>query len=322
MNYRPLGASGIRVSEIALGGWLTFGNAVEGDAGRDIIAAAFDLGINLIDTANVYAQGKCEEALGEWLLGRPRESYVLATKAFFPVGDGPNDRGLGRKHLFDQVHKSLRRLRTDHIDLYQCHRFDEETPLEVTIRAMDDLVRQGKILHWGVSEWSADQIDRCLAHCGERWERPVANQPQYNLLQRKIERSVMPLCARSGMGLVVWSPLAQGLLTGKYRPGHPPPTDSRAADTRQNHFIKAKAHDRELLEAVARLKPIAEELGYSVAQIALAWILTHQEVSSCIVGATKVSQLRENALASGIKLPAAMAERMEAALSGVAQVAP
>lgn len=303
MQYRRLGAAGVKVSAIGLGGWLTFGNAVENERGREIIARAFDLGINFFDTANVYAAGACEEMWGGILHGWRRDSYVLATKVFFPMGQGPNDRGLSRKHIMEQCHASLRRLDTAYIDLYQCHRFDEESPLEETIRAMDDLVRQGKILYWGFSEWNAEQIRRALEICDATgWERPRSSQPQYNLLQRRIEADVVPLCHGAGIGQVVWSPLAQGLLTGKYKPGQPIPQDSRAADQRQNQFIRDKAADTSLLQRIGRLEPIAREAGCSMPQLALAWILRRPEVSSAIVGATKVSQIEDNAAAATITL--------------------
>ncbi len=312
MRYRRLGNSGLKVSEISLGTWLTLGNAVDEATGREIVATAFDCGINLIDTANVYAQGRCEEVLGRILSSRPRSSYVLATKVFFPVGEGPNDRGLSRKHIMEQCQASLRRLQTDYVDLYQCHRYDEETPLEETIRAMDDLVRRGLVLYWGFSEWSRSQIDRCLELCKQGgWTAPTSSQPQYNLLARGIERGVMPTCAAHGIGQVVWSPLAQGLLTGKYRAGTPPPPGSRASDPRQNYFVKAKAQDPELLAKVAALESIAEQAGVSVAQLALAWVLQREEVASCIVGASRPQQVIENCRAPKMQIPAEAFARIE-----------
>src|SRR3954447_17914668 len=223
MQYRRLGDAGVQLSEIGLGGWLTFGNAVEASQARAVFDKAFDCGINFFDTANAYARGQGEEAFAECLSGRRRPSYVLATKVFFPMGDGPNDKGLSRKHIMEQCHASLRRLRTDYVDLYQCHRHDPETPLEETIRAMDDLIRQGKILYWGFSEWPVEIIEKALQLCGDRLDRPKSSQPQYSLVHPDIERQIIPLCAKAGIGQVVWSPLAQGVLTGKYKPNSPPP---------------------------------------------------------------------------------------------------
>jgi aryl-alcohol dehydrogenase-like predicted oxidoreductase len=311
MQYRRLGDAGVKLSEIGLGGWLTFGNAVQMDRGREIMGKAFDVGINFFDTANVYAAGKCEEYWGELLKGRTRSSYVLATKVFFPMGQGPNDRGLSRKHITEQCHASLRRLQTDYIDLYQCHRFDEETPLEETIRTMDDLVRQGKILYWGFSEWPVEQVEKCLQICGDRYDKPKGSQPNYSLLNRKVEERLLPLCGRAGIGQVVFCPLAQGVLTGKYRPGQPFPGDSRALDDRQNMFMKGLLENRATLEKVQRLELIARDHGCTMAQLALAWILRRKEVTSCIIGATKPGQVAENAEASGITLDEATVRRVE-----------
>jgi aryl-alcohol dehydrogenase-like predicted oxidoreductase len=311
MQYRRLGAAGVKLSEIGLGGWLTFGNAVDLSQTRTVVDKAFEVGINFLDTADAYARGKCEEAWGEVLKDRRRSSYVLASKVFFPMADGPNDKGLSRKHVMESCHASLKRLRTDYLDLYQCHRFDPETPLQETVRVMDDLIRQGKILYWGFSEWPAERIRECLEICGKQFDQPRGSQPQYSLIHRDIEREVMPLCHRAGIGQVVWSPLGQGVLTGKYKPGAPLPVDSRARDDRQNQFIKPVVQNQELLTKVQKLVPIAEENRCSVAQIALAWILRRPEVTSCIIGATKVKQVEENAEASGIQLSDETARRME-----------
>src|SRR5947209_16068142 len=219
MQYRRLGDAGAKLSEIGLGGWLTFGNAIEQEQARAVLDKAFDVGINFLDTADAYARGKCEDVWGELLKDRRRSSYVLATKVFFPMADGPNDRGLSRKHVTESCHASLRRLRTDYLDLYQCHRFDENTQLEETVRAMDDLIRQGKVLYWGFSEWPAARIAECLEICGDRFDAPRSSQPQYSLIWRNIEKDVMPLCRTAGIGQVVWSPLGQGVLTGKYKTG-------------------------------------------------------------------------------------------------------
>jgi len=319
MNYRRLGDAGVKLSEIGLGGWLTFGNAVDLDQGRAVMDKAFDAGINFFDTSNVYARGKCEEVWGQYFQHRRRDSYVLATKLFFPMADGPNDRGLSRKHIMEQCHASLRRLRTEYLDLYQCHRFDPETPLEETVRAMDDLVRQGKVLYWGFSEWSAEQIEECLRVCGGAggagYEKPKSSQPQYNAIHRDIERRVMPLCHKAGIGQVVWSPLAQGVLTGKYKPGQPLPGASRANDGRQNQFIKKLVQDRNLLERVQRLEPLAQEQQCTLSQLALAWVLRRTEVTSAIVGATRPEQIEENAEASGIQLEKETVARMEEILA-------
>lgn len=315
MNYRRLGEAGVKLSEIGLGSWLTFGNVLEKEQAGAIVNKAFDCGINFFDNANAYAGGKSEEAWGELLSGRRRDSYVLATKVFFPMGDGPNDRGLSRKHIFEQCHASLRRLKTDYIDLYQCHRFDEQTPLKETIQAMDDLTRMGKILYWGFSQWTAGQIEQCLEICGDRYYKPRASQPQYNALTRNIEEKVMPLCHKAGIGQVVWSPLAQGVLTGKYLPGKSYPRDSRAKDNRQNQFIKEMADDQALLQKIQNLTPLAEEHNCTISQLALAWILRRPEVTSCIIGATRPEQIEENAEASGIKLDEETIEQMEEILA-------
>jgi len=315
MQYRRLGAAGVRLSEIGLGGWLTFGNAVDLQQTRAVVDKAFDVGINFLDTADAYARGKCEDAWGEVLKDRRRSTYVLATKVFFPMSDGPNDKGLSRKHIMESCHASLKRLRTDYLDLYQCHRFDPETPLQETVRAMDDLIRQGKILYWGFSEWPAEKIRECLEVCGKQYDQPRGSQPQYSLIHRAIEREVMPLCHRAGIGQVVWSPLGQGVLTGKYKPGQQPPADSRARDDRQNQFVKPLVQNQELLTKVQRLVPIAEENRCSLAQLALAWILRRPEVTSCIIGATRPKQVEENAEASGIQVSDDTARRIEEILS-------
>ncbi len=305
----------MKLSEIGLGGWLTFANALEADTARAVMAAAFDAGVNFFDTADAYVGGKCEEAWGELLADHRRASYVLATKVFFPTGPGPNDRGLSRKHVVESCHASLRRLRTDHLDLYQCHRFDPDVPLSETARAMDDLVRQGKVLYWGFSEWSAEHIEQCLAVCGDRLERPRGSQPRYSAVQRDVEREVFPTCAAAGIGQVVFSPLAQGVLSGKYVPGQPPPAGSRASDGRQNTFISRFTDDQELLAKVQSLRPIAESAGLTMTQLALAWVLRRPEVTSCIIGASRPEQLSENVAASGVKLDAAVVSRVDAALA-------
>jgi len=311
MQYRRLGDAGIKLSEIGLGGWITFGNALTGDAARAVMDKAFDLGINFLDTSNVYAGGRCEELWGDLLSCKSRNSYVLATKLFFPMAPGPNDRGLSRKHIFEQCHASLRRLKTDYIDLYQCHRFDESTPLEETVRAMDDLIHQGKVLYWGFSQWPVDQVERCLKICGDRYYKPKSSQPCYNAITRDMERDLFPLCAKAGIGQVVYSPLAQGILTGKYKPGAPLPADSRANDDRQNQFIKKHFEKPDLLKKVQQLGSIAHEMEISTSQLALAWILRRSEIASCIVGATKPQQLQENVEASGVSLDPSVVQRID-----------
>ncbi len=303
MEYRKLGKHGVKVSEVGLGSWLTYGNATEQDTARACIEKAFDLGINFYDTANVYARGEAEKVVGEVLKNYQRDSFVLATKVYFPMGDGPNDRGLGRKHIFEQVHHSLNRLQTDYIDLYQAHRYDDQTPLEETIMAFDDLVRQGKILYYGVSQWPAAQITRAMDFVRANGLHPIAsNQPVYNALDKGIEKEVIPVCGAEGIGLVVYSPLAQGLLTGKYKPGQPLPEGSRASDPKQNQFLGGGKLDEAVLEKVQKLVPIAERNGLTMSQLALAWCLRKPEVSSVIIGASKPAQVEDNAGASGKEL--------------------
>lgn len=303
MQYRRLGKWGVKVSEVALGSWLTYGGATADEAAIACVEKAWDLGINFFDTANVYARGKSEEVVGKALRPYRRDGYFLATKVFFPMGDGPNDRGLSRKHIFDQCHLSLKRLGTDIIDLYQCHRYDPETPLEETLLAMDDLIRQGKVLYWGVSQWSADQVQAAVDQCRLRGlHLPVSNQPLYNALHRELEKDVMPTCAREGLGQVVYSPLAQGLLTGKYKPGATLPEGSRAADPQQNMFLGRGELDQQLLAKIQTLEPIASARAISMSQLALAWCLRRSEVSSVIIGASRPEQVVDNAGASGVVL--------------------
>ena len=302
MQYRHLGSAGVRVSAISLGSWLTYSDSVEEKTAIDCIHTAYNLGVNFFDTANAYNRGKTEAVVGRALQEFPRDSYVLATKVYFPMGDGPNDRGLSRKHIMEQCHASLRRLGTDYIDLYQCHRYDTETPLEETLRALDDLVSQGKILYAGVSEWSAAQIADAVGIAHEQHlHKIVSNQPVYNMLTRYIEQEIVPLCEREGIGQVVFSPLAQGILTGKYKPGQQPEQGTRAANEQQNMFMKDLMSDK-TLTAVQNLQGLAQQQGYSMANLALAWILRQQNVSSAIIGATKVSQVEENIKAADITL--------------------
>lgn len=302
LEYRRLGRAGVKLSSIGLGSWLTFGGSVDRERSIEIVRAAYEMGVNFFDTANVYHRGAAEEVVGEALRAFPRSSYVLATKVFFPMGDGPNDRGLSRKHVMEQCHASLKRLGTDYIDLYQCHRFDPETPLEETLRALDDLVTQGKVLYVGVSQWTAVQIADA-AHLARRWNLDpiVSNQPLYNILHRDVERDVLPLCEREGIGQVVFSPLAQGVLTGKYRPGEPIPAGSRAADPNSNMFM-ARLMAEEVLRQAQELAGLARSAGMTPAQMALAWVLRRPEVTSAIIGATRLEQLEENLKAASLRL--------------------
>ena len=310
MQYRNLGSSGLSVSEVSLGSWLTFGSSVDREGTRDLVHRAYDLGINFFDTADVYSNGDGEEALGHALSGIPRPYVVIATKCFFPRSEHPNDRGLSRKHIVESVEGSLRRLGTDYIDLLQCHRPDPTTPIGETVRAFEDLIRQGKLLYWGVSEWRAAEIvDACRIADRHHGYRPISNQPQYNILRRGIEREVMPVSDREGLGQIVFSPLAQGALTGKYTGGERP-EGTRAADPRRNAFMSAFLEDEELAR-IDRLRPLADELGISMAQLALAWCLRHPGVSSVIVGVTRASQLEDNAKASGMRVPPEIQERIE-----------
>src|SRR5881398_2374523 len=261
MKTRKLGSSDLQVSEISLGSWLTYGVGVENDAARACLDRAFEVGINLFDTSNVYGRGAAETLLGDLLENRPRDSYVLATKLFFPMDDSGENQGLSRQQVFKQIDDSLRRLRTDHVDLYQCHRYDRETPLEETMEALTEVVRQGKARYLGFSEWTAPQIQAALDF-SPPYEKFVSSQPQYSILWRVPEREVIPLCAENGISQIVWSPLAQGVLTGKYKPGQPPPETSRMTNARMNYFMD---YDDAVLERVQRLRPIAEELGISMA---------------------------------------------------------
>ncbi|WHX49326.1 aldo/keto reductase family protein [Paenibacillus woosongensis] len=308
MKYRRLGGSGLKVSEISLGSWLTYGGYVERENAVNSIKTAYDLGINFFDTANVYEKGAAEELVGKALKAYPRESYVLATKAFWPMGEGPNDRGLSRKHIVEQANASLKRLGHDYVDIFYCHRHDPETPLHETLRAIDDLIRQGKVLYAGVSEWQASQIAEALG-VADRYllDRIVVNQPVYNMFDRYIEKEVMPLCERSGIGQVVFSPLAQGLLTGKYTSATDIPQDSRAAKL---EWMR-KGITEEKIAKVRQLETVAAELGITVGNLALAWILSHENVASALVGASRPEQVTENAKASGIELSEDVLSRIE-----------
>ena len=317
MDYRHLGQSGLKISEIAYGNWITHGSQVEEEAAVACVRAALDEGITTFDTADGYANGRAEAVLGRALDGVRRESIEVFTKVYWPTGDGPNDRGLSRKHITESLHASLRRLGTDYVDLYQAHRYDHETPIEETMRAFDDLVRAGKVLYVGVSEWRAEEISAALQAAGELGlDRIVSNQPQYNMLWRVIEAEVVPLCEKEGIGQIVWSPIAQGALTGKYLPGSPPPADSRATDPSGSRFMTDLLTD-DVLTAVQRLAPIAADAGLSMAQLAVAWTLQNPNVSAAIVGATRPEQVRENVKAAGVRLDAALMSRIDVALGDV-----
>jgi aryl-alcohol dehydrogenase-like predicted oxidoreductase len=312
MNFRKLGSSDIEVSEISLGSWLTYSGGVGAEQAKACVDAAFEAGINFIDTANVYGRGAAETLLGEVLSKRERSSYVLATKVFFPMSD--TDRGLSRVQIHKQIDASLLRLQTDYVDLYQCHRYDNQTPLRETMSALTDVVRAGKARHIGFSEWPAEKIEQSLALAGvQRW---VSSQPQYSMLWRAPEAEVIPLCEREGISQIVWSPLAQGVLTGKYRPGEPPPAGSRAASESMGGFIGRLVEPR-VLEAVKRLEPIAQGAGLSMVQMALAWVLRKTNVASAIVGASRPEQVHANASASGIVLSADTLEAIDHALGDV-----
>ncbi|HEY2537687.1 MAG TPA: aldo/keto reductase family protein [Solirubrobacteraceae bacterium] len=312
MRFRKLGSSDIEVSEISLGSWLTYSGGVEREQARACVEAAFDAGINFIDTANVYGRGASETLLGEVLSGHERSSYVLATKVYFEMS--PTDRGLSAAQIHKQIDASLQRLRTDYVDLYQCHRYDDQTPLEETMGALTEVVRAGKARHIGFSEWPVERIDEALALPDV--ERFVSSQPQYSMLWRAPEAEVIPLCKQEEISQIVWSPLGQGVLTGKYLPGEPPPSDSRAASEEMSTFIDRLVEPR-VLEAVQRLRPVAEQAGLTMAQLALAWVLREPNVASAIVGASRPEQVHANASASGIELSAETLAAIDEALGDV-----
>jgi len=317
MQYRTLGHSGLRLSVIGIGSWLTFGNTVDRDTSRACILQAWEGGVNFIDTANVYAKGAAEEVLAPIVRELNRDALVLATKVYFPMGESVNERGLSRKHIRDQVHHSLRRLGVEYIDLYQCHRFDQATPIEESCEIMNDLVRAGKVLYWGVSEWNADQIAAVVTLCRARgWAVPVSNQPQYSALWRRIEARVLPVCEEYGVGNVVWSPLAMGILSGKYRDAAHPPAGTRAAgpyrDMMEEYFTQR------ILDAVQQLQPLAAQAGLSMSQMALAWVLRQRAVTSAIVGATNPAHVADNVRAGEVKLGADLIAQIDRILVPVA----
>jgi 1-deoxyxylulose-5-phosphate synthase len=313
MKYRQLGSSDLNVSEIAFGSWLNFSDSQRVDSAIACVHRALDRGITLIDTANVYGRGAAERVLGKALAGIRRDSYILATKLYFPMSD--TDRGLSRAQIFKQLDASLARLNVSHVDLYQCHRYDADTPLEETMSALSEVIRSGKVRYIGFSEWPIDRIEAALALA--KPEKFVSSQPQYSLLHRQAERELMPLCGRSGISQIVWSPLAQGVLTGKYAPGQDAPADSRAANDAINGFINPAWLRPRVLEAVQALKPLATEAGLTLAQFALAWVLREPNVASAIIGASRPEQVDENAAASGRAVAPQLFERAERLIGAV-----
>jgi aryl-alcohol dehydrogenase-like predicted oxidoreductase len=323
MEFRRLGRSGLNISEISYGNWLTHGSQVEEGQAQSCIKAALDAGITTFDTADVYANTAAESVLGRGLAGQRRESLEIFTKVFWPTGPkGPNDKGLGRKHIMESANASLKRLQTDYIDLYQAHRFDRTVPLEETFLAFADLVRQGKVLYIGVSEWNAEEITRGAALARELQVPFISNQPQYNMLWRVIESQVVPASEREGISQIVWSPIAQGVLTGKYKPGQAPPAGSRATDEKGGANVVKRFLNDDVLERVQKLEPLATEAGLSLAQLAVAWVLQNPNVASAIIGASRPEQVHENVKAAGVKLEPELLTAIDAALLGVVETDP
>lgn len=320
MEHRRLGSTGMYVSEITYGNWITHGSQVEAAAAIKCVKEAFECGITSYDTADVYAGTRAETVLGSALKGRRRESYELFTKVYWPTGTGKNDRGLSRKHIMESCHASLKRLKTDYIDLYQAHRFDYETPLEETLSAFDDLIRQGKVHYIGFSEWNADQIAAALKiQDAKGYNRFVSSQPQYSMLWRVIESKVVPISQKEGIGQIVWSPIGQGVLTAKYLPGKKAPAGSRATDKKGGANMISRFMNNEVLTAVQKLVPIAKKVDLTPAQLAIAWVLQNPNVSSAIIGATKPSQIKENVKASGVKLDASIMKEIDNAIGSIAE---
>lgn len=319
MKHRFLGRSGLKISEITYGNWLTHGAQIEKDQATACVRAALDAGITSFDTADVYANTAAESVLGEALKGERRESIEIFTKVFNPTGPkGPNDQGLGRKHILEAINGSLERLQTDYVDLYQAHRYDHDTPLEETMEAFADVVRQGKALYIGVSEWTADQLREGHRLARELHIPFISNQPEYSMLQRVIEAEVVPASQELGISQIVWSPIAQGVLTGKYLPGQPVPEGSRATDERGSQMIANWMKD-EVLNRVQELKPIAQELDLSLAQLAVAWVLQNDNIGAAIIGASRPEQVTENAKASGIEIPEELMQRIDEVLGDVVE---
>ena len=318
MEYRRLGSTGMYVSEISYGNWITHGSQVEQDAAIKCVKTALDVGITTFDTADAYAGTRAETVLGKALKGVRRESYELFTKVYWPTGDGKNDRGLSRKHIMESCHASLKRLNVENIDLYQMHRFDVETPLEESLQAFEDLIRQGKVNYIGFSEWTASQISAALKIQDQRgYSRFVSSQPQYSALWRIIEAEVVPLSRKEGIGQIVWSPVTQGVLTGKYKPGGKLPAGSRATDKKSGAGMISRWMRDDVLEAVQKLAPIADSVGLSMSQLAIAWVLQNDSVSSAIMGATKPSQVKENVKAAGVKLDSTVMDAIDKALGSL-----
>jgi aryl-alcohol dehydrogenase-like predicted oxidoreductase len=323
MEFRHLGRSGLKISEITFGNWITHGSQVDDHAAIKTIHAALESGITTFDTADVYAATKAEVVMGKALKDQRRESIEIFTKVYWPTGPGVNDRGLSRKHIMESCNASLKRLGTDYIDLYQAHRYDYETPLEETLRAFDDLVRQGKVLYVGVSEWTGPQIREAVRVANDLgFDRIISNQPQYNMLWRVIESEVVPASEENGIGQIVWSPIAQGVLTGKYKPGQPVPADSRATDTNGGADFVSRWLQDDVLQAVAKLEPIAADMKLTPAQMAIAWVLSNPNVSSAIVGASRPEQITENAKAAGVTLPEDVLSAIDYALGDLVQTDP
>ena len=318
MEYRRLGSTGMYVSELTYGNLITHGSQVEAEAATKCVRAALEYGITTLDTADVYAGTRAETVLGKALKGVRRQSYELFTKVYWPTGTGKNDRGLSRKHIMESCNASLKRLKTDYVDLYQAHRFDYETPLEETLGAFDDLIRSGKVLYIGFSEWNAEQIAAALKIQDQKgYYRYISSQPQYSMLWRVIESQVVPLSEKEGIGQIVWSPIAQGVLTGKYLPGKKPPAGSRATDKKGGANMISGFMKEPILEAVQKLVPIAAKVDLTLAQLAIAWVLQNPNVSSAIIGATKPAQIKENVKASGVKLDQSIMSEIDAALKDV-----
>ncbi|WP_116452446.1 aldo/keto reductase family protein [Blastococcus litoris] len=318
MEFRRLGRSGLNISEIAYGNWLTHGGQVEEDAAFACVRAALDAGITTFDTADVYAGTRAEAVLGRALEGQRRSSYELFTKVYWPTGPGRNDRGLSRKHVIESCHASLERLKTDYVDLYQAHRYDTTVPLEETMTAFADLVRAGKVLYIGVSEWNAEQIAAGAALARELGVQLISNQPQYSMLWRVIEPEVVPTSEKEGLSQIVWSPLAQGVLTGKYLPGQQPPADSRGGHAEAGGSMKGFLRD-DILTRVQELRPVADDLGLSMAQLAIAWVLQNPNVGAAIIGATRPEQVHDNVKASGVRLDDDVLRRIDDVLGEVVE---
>jgi aryl-alcohol dehydrogenase-like predicted oxidoreductase len=313
-----VGRSGLSISEIAYGNWLTHGGQVEEDAAHTCVRAALDEGITTFDTADAYAGTRAEEVLGRALAGQRREVLEICTKVFWPTGPGRNDRGLSRKHIVESCNASLRRLQTDYVDLYQAHRYDSTVPLEETMIAFADLVRSGKVLYLGVSEWPAEDIAAAAELARELKVQLISNQPQYSMLWRVIEEKVIPACEQEGISQIVWSPLGQGILTGKYRPGEQPPADSRAADPTVGRTVREMMTD-EVLRRVQGLRPIADDAGLTMAQLAVAWVLQNSNVAAAIIGATRPEQVQDNVQAAGVRLDADVMKRIDDVLGDVVE---